>query len=131
MRAADAILDRNILSLTAVEHLTTRSAIEGTLISVAPGSGKSSGSGRQLAYGLLSVPKMGGLVLTAKAEETENWIRYARDCGRSKDLIIFNAQSGDVFDPLFYEWTRPGRGAGYLESVIDFFSTLISVGKKE
>ena len=26
---------------------------------------------------------------------------------------------------------RPGRGAGDLESVIDFFSTLISIGKKE
>ena len=131
MASADHILDRKILSLSEVDHVTTRSATEGTLITGAPGSGKSSCSGRQLAYGLLSVPKMGGLVLTAKAEETQNWMRYARDCGREKDLIVFNAESGHDFDPLHYEWTRPGRGAGDLESVIDFFSTLISIGKKE
>jgi len=70
-------------------------------------------------------------VLTAKAEETANWIAYAKDCGREKDLIVFNAESGLSFDPLHYEWTRPGRGAGDLESIIDFFSTLVSIGKKE
>ena len=127
----DPILDRNILSLSQADHLTTRSAVEGILITGAPGSGKSSCSGKQIAYALLGVPKMGGLVLTAKAEETQNWIAYARACGREKDLIVFNAESGYAFDPLFYEWTRPGRGAGDLESVIDFFSTLISIGKKE
>ena len=131
MATRDAILDRTILSLSETDHLTVRSVTEGTLITGAPGAGKSSCSGRQLAYGLLSVPKMGGLVLTAKAEETQNWIRYATDCGREKDLKVFNADSGDFFDPLHYEWTRPGRGAGDLESVIDFFSTLISIGKKE
>jgi len=95
------------------------------------GTGKSSCSGKQLAYGLLSAPKSGALILTAKAEETRNWITYAKVCGRQKDLIVFNADSGFVFDPLHYEWTRPGRGSGDLESIIDFFSTLISIGKKE
>ncbi len=33
--------------------------------------------------------------------------------------------------PLYYEFTRPGRGAGDMESIIDFFSTLVSIGKKE
>ena len=70
-------------------------------------------------------------MLTAKAEETQNWIAYAKACGREKDLIVFNAESGHCFDPLHYEWTRPGRGAGDLESIIDFFSTLVSIGKKE
>jgi len=70
-------------------------------------------------------------VLTAKAEETQSWIAYAKACRREKDLIIFNAESGHSFDPLHYEWTRPGRGAGDLESIIDFFSTLVSIGKKE
>jgi hypothetical protein len=131
MTANDPILDRKILSLSEVDHVTTRSAVEGILITGAPGSGKSSCSGKQIAYGLLRVPGMGGLILTAKAEETQNWIGYVKACGREKDLIVFNAESGHVFDPLHYEWTRPGRGAGDLESVIDFFSTLISIGKKE
>ncbi len=127
----DNVLDRPILSLSESDHITVRALCEETLITGAPGSGKSSCSGRQLACGLLRVPKMGGLVLTAKAEETQNWIRYARECGREKDLIIFNAESGHCFDPLHYEMTRKGRGSGDLESIIDFLTTLASIGKKE
>jgi hypothetical protein len=131
MAKPDDILDRPILSLSDWDHLDCRSLFEGCLITGAPGAGKSSCSGKQIAYGLLRVPRMGGLVLTAKAEETQNWIGYAKVCGHEKDLIVFNAESGHCFDPLHYEWTRPGRGAGDLESVIDFFSTLASIGKKE
>jgi hypothetical protein len=131
MSKRDSILDRPVLSLSESDQLCVRDLAEGTLITGAPGSGKSSTSGKQLAYGLLRTPKTGGLVLTAKAEETQNWIAYAKACGREKDLIVFNAESGHSFDPLHYEWTRPGRGAGDLESIIDFFSTLVSIGEKE
>src|SRR5580698_1482161 len=131
MPKTDTVLDTPILALSELDHLDLRALCEGTLITGAPGAGKSSCSGRQLALGLLSVPEMGGLVLTAKAEETQNWINYAKLCGRENDLIVFNAESGHCFDPLHYEWTRPGRGAGDLESIIDFFSTLVSIGKKE
>jgi hypothetical protein len=127
----DPILDRQILSLSETDHLCMRDFVEGTLIAGAPGSGKTTGPGKNTAYGFLETPDMGGLVLTAKAEETQNWIDYAKACGRTKDLIVFNAESGLCFDPLHYEWTRPGRGAGDLESIIDFFSTLVSIGKKE
>ncbi len=131
MPSPDTILDRPILALSEADELRPRDLVEGTLITGAPGSGKTSTSGQQLALSLLRVPRMGGLVLTAKAEETNNWIAYAKACGREKDLIVFNAESGDCFDPLHYEWTRPGRGAGDIESVIDFFSTLVSIAKKE
>src|SRR5882672_746150 len=131
MPSNDNILDRTILSLSETDHLRIRDLVEGTLITGAPGSGKSSTSGKQLGYGLLRTRNTGGLILTAKAEETQNWIAYAKACGREKDLIVFNAESGHTFDPLHYEWTRPGRGAGDLESIIDFFSTLVSIGKKE
>lgn len=123
----DLLFNFVILMLSALDALLLGSTWEGILITGAPGSGKSSCSGRQLAMGLLSVPHMGGLILTAKSEETQNWIRYAKECGREKDLIIFNAASGHCFDPLHYEWTRPGRGAGDLESIIDLFSTLVSM----
>ena len=110
---------------------TLGDSFEGTLITGSPGSGKSSCSGKALAYSFLRTPMMGGLVVTAKAEETRNWIAYAKACGREKDLVVFNAESGHCFDPLYYEWNRPGRGAGDLETTIDLFSTLMSVGKKE
>lgn len=124
-------LDRPILAISETDVIRARALLEGTFITGAPGSGKSSTSCKQLAYGLLRIPHSGGLILTAKAEETTNWIRYAKACGREKDLIVFNAASGMRFDPLHYEWTRKGRGAGDLESIIDLFSTLLNVGKSE
>ncbi len=131
MGKSDDILDRIMISLSESDPLRMRDLVEGTLITGGPGSGKTTTSGSQLARALLNARNSGGLVLTAKAEETANWISYAKACGREKDLIVFNAESGHGFDPLHYEWTRPGRGAGDLESIIDFFSTLVSIGKKE
>jgi hypothetical protein len=131
MPKQDDILDRWVISLSDGDRVLLRDMFPGTLITGSPNAGKSSTSGAQLAHGLLRVPKMGGLVLTAKAEETQNWIGYAKACGREHDLIVFNAESGHCFDPLHYEWNRPGRGAGDLETTIDLFSTLLSIGKTE
>jgi len=110
---------------------TLRDSFEGTLITGSSGSGKTSCTGKALAYSFLKTPMMGGLVLTAKAEETDNWIGYAKACGREDDLIVFNAESGHCLDAFHYEWKRPGRGAGDLESIIDLFSTLMAIGKKD
>jgi hypothetical protein len=122
-------LDTPLQMFSETDPWTLREAFEGTLITGSPGGGKSSTSGKNIAYSFLRTPGMGGLVLTAKPEETHNWIQYAKECGRSNDLIIFNAESGHRFDPLFYEWNRPGRGAADLEGIIDLFTTLLSVGK--
>ena len=78
MRTQDTILDRPILSLSDQDELRLRDLVEGTLITGAPGSGKTTTSGKQLAYGLLKTPNSGALILTAKAEETQNWIAYAK-----------------------------------------------------
>jgi hypothetical protein len=121
-----------ILGLSASDWILLSWLYEGLAVIGGPGSGKSSSVGASMARGLLrAVPELGMLILVAKSEETQNWIRMARECGREADLLIFNSESGHVFDPLFYEWTRKGRGAGDLESIIDLFSTLVSLGKQE
>jgi hypothetical protein len=130
------ILDWPILSLSESDQPSRSDQLLlrdlwGTLILGSSNSGKTSTVGKQLAYGLLRTPSMGGLILTAKAEETQNWIAYAKACGREKDLIVFNAESGHCFDPMHYEFTRPGRGSGDKESIIDFFTILASIGKAE
>src|SRR5450755_1672006 len=109
---ANDILDIPILSLSEKDQLTLRALVEGgTLITGRLGSGKSSTSGKALAYGFLRAG-LGGLILTVKSDETAHWIEYAKACGREKDLVIFNAESALTFDPLAYSWAQPGRGAG-------------------
>jgi hypothetical protein len=53
MKTVTDILDTPILALSESDHLDLRALCEGTLITGAPGSGKSSCSGKQIAYGLL------------------------------------------------------------------------------
>jgi hypothetical protein len=133
----DKILDSPVIALSEKDTLTWRNLCEGTLITGTAGSGKTACSGQNAGKGIISTPgkddphRAGGLILTGKAEETENWKRYIDDCGRTKDLIIFNEKSGLCFDPIYYEWSRPGRGSGDIESIIDLFSTLVSIGKKD
>jgi hypothetical protein len=126
------ILDRPILWLSDKDHLSLRALVEGgTLITGRLGSGKSSTSGRALALGFLRAG-LGGLVLTVKSDETAHWLEYAKECGREKDVTVFNAESGLTFDPLAYCWNQAGsRGAGFLETIIELFTTLLSIGKAQ
>jgi hypothetical protein len=131
MHTSDGILNWRILGLSDSDYVNWHTAVEGTLIPGGAGSGKSSTVGKQLAHGLLRTPNSGALILTAKSEETENWISYAEACGRSKDLIVFSEKSGHVMDPLFYEWSRKGRGSADVENIVDFFDTLVALGENE
>ena len=40
---------------------------------------------------------MGGLVLCAKPEEVELWLKYAKDHGRSNSVIVFDEKEGFNF----------------------------------
>jgi len=126
----DYDLDTPILPFSESDFLSARDSFEGAFIAAAPGGGKTANIGKNFAYSFLR-EGWGGLVLVAKPEETRNWIAYAEACGRAGDVILFNEKSGHCFDPLYYEWNRPGRGAGDQETIIDLFSTLQSIGKKE
>jgi len=120
------ILDRPILSLSDTDHLRLRDLVEGgTLITGGLGSGKSSTSGKQLISGLMRAG-LGGVIHTVKGEDTENVLAYAKECRREQDVIVFNEASKLTFDPLAYEWSRPGRGAGDVENIIEYFSALLA-----
>jgi hypothetical protein len=124
------LLDAKMLALSDSDFVRFRDLIEGgTLITGGLGSGKSSTSARALALSFLGAG-LGGLVLTVKSDETPHWIEYARQTGREKDLVIFNAESGLVFDPLAYMWNTGGRAAAHIETIVELFSTLMSVGKQ-
>jgi len=125
----DPILDREILRLSDSDIVRFRDIIEGgCLITGGLGSGKSSTSAKDLALSFLTAG-FGGLVLTVKSDETPHWIEYAKQTGRTKDLVIFNAASGHSFDPLAYIWQAGGRAAAQIETVVELFTVLMAVGK--
>lgn len=116
-------LDAPIAWLSPEDPFSTRDACEGIQIFGAIGSGKTSGSGQYLALSYLA-HGFGGLVLTAKPDETQLWRDYAARVGRSEDLIIISPEQPFRFNAIDYERTRKGRGAGLTENLVELFYTL-------
>jgi hypothetical protein len=116
-------LDSPIYHFNGIEPFTLRQAFEGTHISGGIGSGKSSGSASALAKAFLR-EGMGGLVLTVKPTDTDDWISYAKETGREDSLLIFDASGDWRFPFLQYEVNRPGKGAGYTENIVRLFTTV-------
>ena len=124
------ILDEPILSVSELDHLLFRNLVEGgTLITGGLGAGKSSTSGRAILHACLRAG-LGVYLTCTKSEDAQTYIADVRHCGREADLIVFNEASGLTFDPLAYMWSMPGRGAGDAENIIEFFSTLLAIGKQ-
>jgi hypothetical protein len=118
-----------LLHWTGDDAWTIGNAVEGTLVVGATGSGKSSGPGRALAQAFLRTG-LGGLVLTAKADERAQWEEYARETGRAGDLLVFGADASLRFNPLDYELNRKGEGAGLTENVVNLFLTILEVADR-
>lgn len=108
----EELLDQTLYTAPSTNNkITWADAVEGTLILGATGSGKSSGPGLQIALAMLR-SGFGFCVLCAKPDEKARWVRYAKETGRTDDLVIFNKQSGLSFNFLQYEMERSGEGAG-------------------
>ena len=108
---------------------TVRNALEGTQIFGGIGSGKTSGSGRMIATSFLK-NGFGGVILCAKPDEAEEWKKYAHECGRGEDLIIFSEGSQWRFNPLQYEITRGGKGAGLTMNITELFMSVFKMGQR-
>lgn len=129
MRNREDLLDVPILAVSKSDWLTLRRLIQGgVLITGGLGKGKTSTSLRQLCYGGLRAG-LGALFTTVKSSDTADYCALIRAAGRERDLTIFSVESGLRFDPLAYLWNA-GRGAKNVESIIDFFDTLLSLGKQ-
>lgn len=119
-------LDTPLLQLSAQDSFTLRDAVQGVHIFGGIGSGKTSGSGKALAAAYLRAG-MGGLVLAAKPDEVEQWIRYARENGRSNSLILFGARGGG-FNFITYELAR--QGAAGLGSVVECVMRILDAARQ-
>lgn len=110
-RSDSSDFNHPILSFPGYDKVPWRleDAVKGTQIFGATGSGKSSGSGKDIAKAFLKAG-YGGLVLCAKPDERKQWEEYAEKTGRLGDLVVFKPSSGLSFNPLAYESSRVGGG---------------------
>ena len=112
-------LNQVIVRWSEREALTLANAFEGVFIGGGTGSGKTSGSGYAIAEGCLRTGA-GGLVCTAKPDDTALWRKLCHDTGRSRDLVVFGPGHG--FNFTRYEAERAGVGAGLVENQVDLLN---------
>jgi len=109
---------------------TLRNACEGVFICGSNGSGKTSGSGAELARAHLQSGH-GGLYTTVKVGDADDCRRYAKGAGREADLIIVrpdDLDGGHRFNFLEYELSRPGRGSQITSNVVAVLTNALAPG---
>ncbi len=117
-------LDTPLVQFGPGDNWTIEDAVSGVHVCGGNGSGKTSGSGQTLAKAYLRAG-FGGLVLCAKNDERDNWIRYAKACGREKHLIIVSESGPWRFNLVQYELGRGGDPAGRVDSLVSTLMTLV------
>lgn len=135
--AWSALADTPLLRLPFDNWWTIRDAVEGTQVFGATGAGKSSGSGAGIAKRFirttdargLAKPGFGGLVLTVKPDEVDAWRKYAAECGRSDDLVVFGPSTGFQFNFLDYEFNHAGKGSRLTQNIVSLFLSALQTGQ--
>lgn len=123
-------LDRVLFEWERGDFFQIRDAAEGIFISGGLGSGKTSGAGNLLAGHYLN-NGFGFLVLTAKESEKDLWIKYCRQYGREKDLVIFSPNSGHYYNFFEEELSRNDAGTGIAHNIADVLKTIIKSGNND
>jgi hypothetical protein len=118
------ILDTPILQLSETDFLDARAGAEGIISLGGPGSGKSTGSGDNIAIGSLKAG-FGAVFFCAKGDEEQRILRLVDLVGRGHEARVFSPYSGEVFDPLFYESQRNPKWMDP-ERLIEVFSGIFS-----
>ena len=99
----------------------------------ATGSGKTTGTGAFLGKGYLgSAAEMGMIILCAKLTEKDQWIKWAAETGRSKDVRVFDASGEHYrFNPLDWLSAYSSEGAGLTINVVNFLEEIITALEPE
>lgn len=119
-------LDQPLLRLSAnpADNWTVADSFEHLLCCGATGSGKTSGSGSAVGEAFLAA-RYGGLVVCAKQDEADRWVKIAQACGRAQSVIRFDATGRWRFNFLDYLMSLPREmGGGLVDNVV---STLMRV----
>jgi hypothetical protein len=87
------------------------------------GSGKTSSVARHIAHGYLAAG-FGFLILCSKPSECEQWCGWVKNCEREDDLVIVDAAGTWRFNPLDWEASRAGEGAGLGSNVVNLLDEI-------
>lgn len=109
---------------------TVGNSVEGLQIFGGIGSGKTSGSGRFFALKYLS-KGYGGLVLTVKPDEKDEWIKYCKIVNRENDLIIVEPSGKHYFNFLDYESRTGDGGKSYTDNILQVLKTVIRASEEK
>lgn len=99
-------------------------AMSGVQIFGTTGSGKTTGPGYALAMALLE-SGYGGLILTTKPGERQQWGDWCRRANRLDDLLIVDDTAAHRFNFMQYEIAREGRGAGLTGNLVALFHSVM------
>ena len=118
-------LDTLLLWLSQYDKFTLRDACAGVHGFGGIGSGKTTGSGKMLSGAYLRA-LFGGVVTAVKPGEVERWLRYAKEHGREKSIILFDENEG--FNFLAYEMAR--QGVDGIGTVTECLMRIIEAAKR-
>jgi type IV secretory pathway TraG/TraD family ATPase VirD4 len=115
------------------EKFSIADATTGVAVFGATGSGKTTGTGEFLAKGYLgSAAEMGMIILCAKLTEQQQWLEWAEQTGRRKDVRVFDASSARYrFNFLDWISSFASEGAGLTINVVAFLEELITALEPE
>ncbi len=124
-----SILGQPILKLNQA-NWTVGNAVEGVQIFGGIGSGKTSGSGRTLALKYLAAG-FGGLVLTVKPGDLNDWKEYCDLTNRSNDLIVISPNESNFFNFLEYESQKRKGHVTTTANILDVLKTVIKADEEK
>lgn len=134
VKLAPCVTDEDTPLLHISDHpadtWTLRDAYEGVQVFGGTGAGKTSGSGQALAESFLRAG-MGGIVLCAKPDEADNWLRYGQKTGRLKDMIRFDESGQWRFNFLEYEMNSSPTDADIMSvNVVNALLNVLEVASR-
>lgn len=120
----DHDLDRNLVMFNEYDGITLRQCFEGMITFGTSGSAKTSTTAHMFAHAFMD-SGFGGLVLTAKVNEKDQWREWARECGREQDLEIFKPTN-----PVFYnciERIAKHQKQGDTEAIVSLIEVIVEI----
>lgn len=110
--------------------LTIADSVEGIFVTGITGAGKTSGTGQTLAPKFL-LSGYGGLVLCAKRDEKDLWIKYCKDTNRLDQLIIVEPSGNHRFDFLAYEASQKIDGISLTDNLSHLLKVVIKASEEK